>query len=79
MTNADVLTGAIKSLGVMSENTITGRGLRRFLSDMVKCKDCKHWVRTTNDIKDTCGINCIYMYDPEFFCAYSEAALNKKG
>lgn len=73
MTNSDVLTMAVKSLGVMSENTITGRGLRRFLNDITRCKDCKHWLSTSDNKKDTCSVNCVYMHDPDFFCAYGEA------
>ena len=68
MTNKDVIEEARKE----EIQGLAGRGIAKLIRDLVMCKDCKHWINTRTGEKDTCGINCIYMHDPDFFCSCGE-------
>ena len=67
-TNKDVLNKARWEI----VRGVAGRGVERLLDDIVLCENCKHWLTTTTNEKDTCGLNAMRMSDPDFFCACGE-------
>ena len=67
-TNKDVLNKARWE----AARGLTGRGVEKLLDDIVLCENCKHWTTTTTNEKDTCGLNSMWMSEPDFFCAAGE-------
>ena len=67
MNNSEIL----KKAWVEDVRGLAGRGINKLLSDIVHCKNCRHW-NAVDSNGMTCMEHCWYVQDAEYFCAQGE-------